>query len=210
MGRPRQVTDEQIIEAARRCFVTQGIQIAVQVIADELDLSHAAIFQRFGTKEALMVAALGPPKTLPFAALLCDGPDARDARVQLGELGRVLMDYFERIGTGWSLLQAAGIGLDKVFAGRDRPAPLEAYDEMRAWLRRAHKRGLLGPCSPDVLAWTFLGALHYRVFQAGIPQSGVARMAGTEVDALVAMLWSGVCAPTRASTPRARRPATPK
>lgn len=195
MGRPRQVSDEQILAAARRCFLARGVHVPVQVVAEELGVSHAALFARFGTKEALLIAALGPPKVLPFAAALDDGPDARPLPAQLGELGRQLVDYFEHIGAGWALLQAAGIGLDKVFRGHDRPTPLAAYDRLYAWLRRARRRGLLGPCDLDVLTWTFLGALHHRVFRAAPPNHGVRRTSGRDVDRLVETLWRGVAPP---------------
>lgn len=192
MGRPRQVSDERILEAARRCFLTRGVHLPVQAIAEEIGVSHAAIFSRFGTKEALLVAALGPPEVLPFAATLAKGPDARPLPIQLGEIGRQLVDYFERLGVGWALLQAAGIGLDKVFHGRDRPTPLHAYDLLHAWLLRARRRRLLGACDVDVLAWTFLGALHHRVFRAAPPNVGVRRTSGEDVDHLVTTLWRGV------------------
>jgi AcrR family transcriptional regulator len=192
MGRPRQVSDEQILEAARRCFLTHGVHLPVQAIAEEIGVSHAAIFSRYGTKEALLIAALGPPKVLPFTAALADGPDARPIPVQLGEIGRQLVDYFERIGAGWALLQAAGIGLDKVFQGRKRPTPLDAYDQLHAWLRRARRRRLLGPCDVDVVTWTFLGALHHRVFRSAPPNEGVRRTNGEDVDRLIETLWRGI------------------
>lgn len=192
MGRPRQVSDAQILEAARLCFLRRGVHIPVQAIAEEIGVTHAAIFSRFGTKEALLIAALGPPKVLPFAATLASGPDARPLPVQLGEIGRQLVEYFERIGVGWALLQAAGIGLDKVFRGRERPTPLDAYDQLHAWLRRARRRRLLGPCDVDVLTWTLLGALHHRVFRSTPPNEGVRRTNGADVDRLIATLWRGV------------------
>jgi len=213
MGRPRQVSDEQILESARRCFLSRGVHLPVQAIADEIGVSHAAIFSRFGTKEALLIAALGPPKELPFADALAAGPDARPLPPQLGEIGRQLVAYFEHLGAGWALLQAAGIGLDKVFQGRARPTPLDAYDQLHAWLLRARRRGLLGPCDVDVLTWTFLGALHHRVFRAAPPNTGVRRTNGRDVDRLVETLWRGVAPPPtegeaaiRGARRRGRRP----
>lgn len=204
MGRPRDVTDEEIVEAARRCFLERGVHVAVQVVAEELGVSHTTIFNRFRTKEALLLAALGPPPALPFAAKLAGGPDARDARAQLRELCRALVDYFERLGTGWTALQSAGISLDKVFAGSGRPSPLEAHDALTGFLRRARRRRLLGPCDPSVLAWTLLGALHYRVFQASVPGSGVSRCSDREIGAMIEMLWAGA-APNEKGEAR-RRP----
>lgn len=107
----------------------------------------------------------------------------------------------ERIGAGWALLQAAGIGLDKAFRGHERPTPLDAYDQLHAWRRRARRRRLLGPCDLDVLTWAFLGALHHRVFRAAHPHEGVRRANGEDVDRLVETLGRGV-APLRSPSTR--------
>ena len=137
MGRPRQVSDEQMLEAARRVFFTRGVQAPVNEVALALGVSHTAVFARFRSKEALLIAAFAPPMTLPFLDELERGPDARPVRTQLLELARNFVGYFERLDQRWAVLQAAGIGLDKVFAGRVRPSPLAAQEAMREWVERA-------------------------------------------------------------------------
>jgi AcrR family transcriptional regulator len=219
MGRPRQVTDEQIVEATRRIVLARGVQVSVNAIAADLDVSHTALFARFGTKEALLLAAFAPPPALPFLPHLRRGPDERDVREQLREIAALFVAYFERIGQGWAVLQAAGIGLDKVFVGRARPSPLAAYDVMRSWFARANERGLLA-CETDALAWTFLGALHQRVFQGSLPGSAAGRAAARDVAALVELLWHGAAPqprtpPSRSKNQRkplrpAQRPGEPK
>jgi len=206
MGRPRDVTDEEIVTTARRCFLAQGVHIAVKVIAEELGVSHATIFNRFGTKEALLIAALAPPSTPPFLAALKEGPDERELPVQLRALGRELVAYFEHIGAGWAALQAAGVGLEKLLARGARPTPLQAHDALGGWFRRARQRGLLGPRDPKVVAWTFLGALHYRVFQASIPNGGVGPCTGREIDAMVDLLWAGAAPPAGAGPTKPGKP----
>ena len=61
MGRPRTVSDDVILEAARAVFLEQGPGASTQSIADRLSVSQAALFKRFGTKRDLMIAALMPP-----------------------------------------------------------------------------------------------------------------------------------------------------
>lgn len=188
MGRPRQVSDEQIIEAAQRIFFTRGVQAPVNEVALALGVSHTAVFARFRSKEALLIAAFAPPRTLPFLDELQRGPDARPVRAQLLALARMFAGYFERLDQRWAVLQAAGIGLDKVFAGRGRPSPLAAQDAMQGWVERARARKLLRVPSPEVFAWTFLGALHQRVFQSGLRGSKRAAVGTHELKALVALL----------------------
>ncbi len=57
MGRPRTVSDEVILEAARSVFLEHGPSASTQAIADRLSLSQAALFKRFGTKHVLRDAS---------------------------------------------------------------------------------------------------------------------------------------------------------
>ena len=78
MGRPREVTDEQIVAVARRCFLKRGAGVSAADIAKELGVSHTTLFNRFGSKEGLMLAALGPPtQKVAWVAALEDVDAAR-------------------------------------------------------------------------------------------------------------------------------------
>jgi AcrR family transcriptional regulator len=75
MGRPELVSREEIIAAARDVFVKEGLGASIRDVAAVAGISEAAIFKRFSTKAALIVAAMAPP-TPDLAALL--GPLDRD------------------------------------------------------------------------------------------------------------------------------------
>src|SRR5262245_46947359 len=152
MGRPREVSDEQILSAARSAFVAGGPQVSVATVAAKLGISHAAILQRFGTKERLMIAALGPPETVPWTARLDAGPDERPIPEQLVELGREMSAYFEELGAKLSILHAAGIGPARIRRGRKEPPPAQAFRALTAWFTRAQASGRLGACDVGVLA----------------------------------------------------------
>jgi len=81
MGRPQLVSGEEIIAAARDVFVKEGLGASIRDVAAVAGISEAAIFKRFSTKAALIVAAMAPP-TPDLAALL--GPlDQDDLRAGL-------------------------------------------------------------------------------------------------------------------------------
>lgn len=81
MGRPQLVSREEIIAAARDVFVKEGLGASIRDVAAVAGISEAAIFKRFSTKAALIVAAMAPP-TPDLAALL--GPlDQDDLRAGL-------------------------------------------------------------------------------------------------------------------------------
>lgn len=198
MARPREITDEQIIAVARRCFLKQGAGVSAAEIAKELGVSHTTVFNRFGSKEGLMLAALGPPtKKISWVAALEDGPDERPIREQLVTHARVMSAYFQDLQAGLGILQAAGIDAAK---SKKKPksdaapsAPEQAYCALVGWLERAQQQGRLGKCDVHTLASTLLGALQGWVFTARVCGLSSSNMASKDyVERLIDLLWCGV------------------
>ncbi|MFZ5441294.1 MAG: TetR/AcrR family transcriptional regulator [Myxococcota bacterium] len=194
MGRPREVTDEQIVEAARRCFLERGASVSAADIARELGVSHTTLFNRFGSKEGLMLAALGPPKELDWAAALEGGPDARPIREQLVEHTKAMSHYFRELQSGFGVLQAAGV--DPARAYKDRKgesAPEQAYRALVAWLVRAQKQGRLAKCDADTLASTIVSAMHGWAFTLRVcGRSSSPGANDRNVERFIELLWNGI------------------
>jgi AcrR family transcriptional regulator len=194
MGRPKEVTDQEILAAARRCLLERGAAVSAQDIGRELGVSHTTLFNRFGSKEALMIAALGPPEHVPWVASLEAGPDERPVRQQLVEHAKVMSAYFGELQAGLALLRAAGVAPGKVY-GRHKgdPPPLQAFRALTGWLRRAQKQGRLARCDVDTLAATILGALHGWAFTARVCGQSTAPAAGERhVERFIELLWKGI------------------
>jgi AcrR family transcriptional regulator len=196
MGRPKEVTDEQIVAAARRCFLERGAAIPAAEIARELGVSHTTLFNRFGSKEALMIAALGPPERLPWAALLEAGPDERPIRDQLVEAGRAMAAYFEDLSPGLAVLRAAGITPDRVFEGRAEPSPVQAFKALGGWLGRARAAGRIGDVDLETLTATILGGMMSFTATAQLCERRAGRT-GSErfVERFFDLLWQGIAPP---------------
>ena len=194
VGRPKAVTDEQIVAAARRCFLERGAGVAATDIARELGVSHTTLFNRFGSKEALLIAALGPPETVPWAAALEAGPDGRPIRDQLEEHGKVISAYFRELLARLAVLQGAGISPEELFRARSgEPPPAQALRALTAWLRRAQRQGRLAKCDVETLAATILGALHNWAFTACVCGEATGPAAGERhVERLIDLLWHGI------------------
>ncbi|MEW5854705.1 MAG: TetR/AcrR family transcriptional regulator [Myxococcota bacterium] len=199
MGRPREVTDEQILKAARKCFLRDGAGATAATIAEELGVSHTTIFNRFGSKEALMIAALGPPEHVPWAARLSAGPDARPMLEQLTEVGRSIAEYFQDVGNAMSVLHAAGIGPEKVLANRDlHGRRTQAFTALAGWLRRAQEQRKLGNCDVDTLAATIISVMRNWTMTARMCGLAATRRANEDfVEGFFEMLWRGVAPPGR-------------
>jgi AcrR family transcriptional regulator len=194
MGRPRAVTDEQILVAARRCFLEHGAAVSAVDIAREVGVSHTTLFNRFGSKEGLMLAALGPPKEIPWVAALEAGPDDRPIREQLVEHAKVISAYFHDLQAGLGVLQAAGIQPRKAHrARRGEPPPVQALRALVGWLERAKGQGRLGDCDVDTLASTILGALHGWAFTARVCGESTSTAASQRyVERFIELLWNGI------------------
>jgi AcrR family transcriptional regulator len=194
MGRPREVTDEEILAAARRCFVARGAGVTAAEIGRELGVSHTTLFNRFGSKEGLMLAALGPPKDIPWIAALNDGPDKRPIRDQMLAHAKVIAAYFQELQAGLGVLQAAGIDASKAYKVRKGEAPpVQAFRAFVGWLERAQKAGRLGECDVEALASTILAALHGWAFTARVCGESTSAAAGERyVERFIELLWRGI------------------
>jgi AcrR family transcriptional regulator len=194
MGRPREVTDEQIVATARRCFLARGAGVSAAEIGRELGVTHTTLFHRFGSKEALLLAALGPPATVPWAPALEAGPDARPIREQLVEHAKVMAAYFQELQAGLGVLQAAGIDPRRAYVGRKGvPTPVQGIRALAQWLRQAQAQGRLGSCDVETLASTILAALHGWALATRLLGRSTAPDAGERyIERFVDLLWNGV------------------
>ena len=128
--RPRQVSDEAILEAARNCLLRDGPGVAIARIAEQVGVSAPAVLKRFGTKEQLVTRALlseAPPDLSP-------GPDPGALRPQLVaimlRIEPLVMNAVPRLATS----RARGIQGSQWLA---KPHPSMARRNLLAWLRKA-------------------------------------------------------------------------
>lgn len=194
MGRPKEITDEEIVIAARRCFIERGAGVSAADIARELGVSHTTLFNRFGSKEGLMLAALGPPTEISWIAALEAGPDRRPIRTQLVAHAKTMSAYFQELQAGFGILLAAGIDPGRAHRARKGgSAPEQGYQALVAWLGRAQAQGRLGKCDPDTLASTILGALHGWAFTARVCGTACSATAHSGyIERFIDLLWNGI------------------
>lgn len=190
MGRPRALTDQQILAAARRYFLDHGAAASTTELARELGVSHTTVLNRFGSKEALLLAALGPPAEVPWLAALAAGPTEGPIRTQLVEHGRAISAYFEELQAGFSVLRSAGLRVEQ--DGRRKGGPVDAFHTFVAWIRRAQEAGRLAPCDAEALASTLLGAIHGRALTDRVCGREGHAGGGDHVAQLIDLLWEGI------------------
>ena len=92
-GRPRLVDDDALLGAALHAFAANGFDaMSVRSLNAELGLSHAAVSQRFGTKEELFAAAVGHGLDLLLSDI--DAVQRRLLAAAAGTTARVMTEGF--------------------------------------------------------------------------------------------------------------------
>ena len=165
MARPKEITDQQILEAAREVFLEQGLAGTTAEIARRAGVSEGSIFRRFPTKKDLFHVAMGFPSDPPFLETIETLVGRGDPRESLVTICTEILAFFlEIVPKTIILLSARGINPAKVFVGQKEPPPVRGVRALTSFLEREQWIGRIGACTPEVIARMLLGALHSYAF----------------------------------------------
>lgn len=177
MGRPKQISDGELVRAARGAFLRHGPRIAVTEIAAQLGVSAAAVFQRVGSKAQLMRLALAPGAPPTLQALAREPESHRAVSVQLEEHLAELMAFFKALVPSLIVLRAAGLFPPPRRKKREgsgdasdprAPSPIVLREHLGSWLATARTQGRIEVQDPRVCAEALLGAMEARCFNAHV------------------------------------------
>jgi AcrR family transcriptional regulator len=164
MGRPRKITDEAILQTARDVFLELGPGASTAVIAERMGISQASVFKRFGTKEALLIAALHPSPGR-WQERLEAGPDERPIRSQIHELALEMSAFMEELIPRVTMLRAAGIDVEQLMrSSHRRPPPVKNFQLFVAWFEAAIGQGRVRRGNAEIYAITLLGSINATAF----------------------------------------------
>jgi AcrR family transcriptional regulator len=164
MTRPRQVTSEAILEAARACAIERGPNVSLEVIAERLGVTPPALLKRFGSRETMMIAALRSVEEPAWVKGLAKGPSERPLEEQLSGLFSNILDFFSSEAARMSTLCESRIPISRIFDAERPPPPVQHTWALAGWLDQARERGLVGGEDFEMVALGMLGALHARAF----------------------------------------------
>lgn len=192
MGRPRQFTDEEILDATQACILAHGPSVSTTMIAERLHMSQAALFKRFGTKEKLIIAALSRPMNRnPIAEIMGLDPSSEPIRDQMIAMGTAILMVMRRVVPCMSMLHAAGI--DPTHLHSENSPPVQGREYLTQWFQAAIDQGRVRAFDPHVMAVGFLGMLHARPFRETILGDTALKCTDLEyVTQLVGLLWTGI------------------
>ncbi len=190
--RPRQFTDDEVLEIARRCFLQHGPSLSTSVIADELGVSQAALFRRFKTKQALMVRALAPAARPEWIDQVDAGPDDRPVPEQLRDVVAGIDAFFEQMLPCIAVLRSAGINPEAMIHEYELPPPTLSHRALTGWFQRLHEVGRARIPHPQSTAMAFLGAIHARHMLCHMLGEHAPKTEPEFLTNLVEVFWTGI------------------
>ena len=192
MARPRQVSDDEILEAARDCFLENGAQVSTTTIAERLGVSQAALFKRFGTKQELLLRALMPPALPAWIEVVEHGPDARPIPEQLREIIGAIFEFAHLISPRLSVLKASGCDMTELLSRFDVPPPVRGWKALSNWLRAAQASHRVRAGDTDAMALMLMGAVQGRVFFSHVLGLPIDVALPTYINELIETIWHGL------------------
>ncbi|MGY1900373.1 QsdR family transcriptional regulator [Nocardia gipuzkoensis] len=175
-GRPASATREQVIELARRAFLS-GERVDIQAIAGQLGLSRASVYRWFGSRDGVLGAVLAGE----FEALLSRA-DAR--RRSTG--GRRILDVLYRVNRWMTdnepfrrYFENEPLSGLRILTASDGPVqPLVVGTVRELIVRATEEDGYNPPLEPALLAYALV-----RLGEAFLYNDNVAGIRG-DVDRL--------------------------
>jgi AcrR family transcriptional regulator len=172
--RPRQVSDEEILQAALRAIVRKGPgRMTLGDVGQEVGVSAAAIVQRFGSKRRLLlaIAAQGPEANRRmFESLRASHPSPVKALLALadgmGQLGKTPVE----IANSLAFLQIDLI--DAEFHRHALGSSTSIHEGIRGLVQDAQSSGQLVRTDATRLAWAIQSAMNGSLLNWAIHREG--------------------------------------
>jgi len=200
MARPVTIKNEQLLKAAREEFLKHGIRATSAGIARRAGVSPGILFHRFGSKEALFVAAMDvgeAPRALFEQFDLKARVGKEPVRETLTKLGEMLLKRFQETVPSqlmaWANPDPSQV---KPLAELHRGRGVQGERLLVAYLKEEMSRKRIRTVDPFVVVQAFGGALWFFAFEqatgANLRKTNRPVSGSDFVRQLVDTLWKGL------------------
>jgi len=191
--RPRKISDEEILTITRNCVLEHGPQVSTLLIAEQLNVSQATLFKRFGSKIELIRRALFLP--LEAHRMVCgleEPVDTSSPHQQLIDHGHLLLAFFEHMVPCVSMLHSAGIPFSPPQG--EESLPVRVGKAMESWVMALQDSGDVRPTvNQEAFALSFIGAMQHRSFRRHLLKVTQFQLDDEAyVRSVVDMYWTGI------------------
>jgi len=188
MGRPKTISDDEVLRIAREVFRAQGHTATTREIAQVAGISEAVLYQRFGSKDELFFAAMRPSGP-DLDLLLGPTEPPEDALAYLHAVVARLGDHFAEV-IPLALRLMSHPSFDPASLARAHPGgPAAVVDGLAERLGSLARRGDLAPASVAVAARLLVSLAHdWALRRVHGPGGG----GGRELRDMVRLVWEGL------------------
>ena len=207
MARPRQITDDQILEATRDAVLHNGAQVSLDIVAQQLGVTSPALIKRFGTRQKLILAALSPDEK-ELDSLFEEPIDDRPFVEQVESLIDRLSSYFAMALPRVMALRECGVSQEIIHEKIKMPMPVRAVAAMTRWLTSMHREGFIEDGDAlETAATAIVGAITTRMIAAHLTKKTWSPRSQNKHQAELAALFARGLA---AKSPRSRKEGLPR
>lgn len=164
MARPRSISDDRVLEAAREVFVEQGFGASTREVARRAGISEGVLFQRYDTKVELFFAAMEPPAFIWDEVIGPDIPED-DGLARLRALVAGLVEYFRAaMPVLLPLLSHPEFRMEDFARRHPDSSLITLRREIRDHLAAERRAGRVGPIDPGPAALALVSLGHSIAF----------------------------------------------
>lgn len=199
MARPRQISDEQILEATKRLVLAHGPHVSLEVVAHDLGVTSPALLKRFGSRQELWLKALMPPADGEVERVIFVGPDDRPLVKQLEDLFARMAEEMGKIIPCMAALRESGIDLGPLH--QKTHGPMRSLAAMSRWLEAAKQKGLVTVEELETAASAINGAAMSRIMMGHFFRQHYSQRSQSQHFKELASLFSRALAPESKPSP---------
>jgi AcrR family transcriptional regulator len=190
MGRPKRISDAEILRVARAVFREHGHTATTREIAQAAGISEAVLYQRFANKDDLFLAAMTPGAP-DVERLLGPVEPPNDAHAYLREVVVRLGEHFADV-IPLALQMMTHPSFDPAARAHARPGgPGALRQGLAERLESLARRGRIATPSPAVTARLLIGLAHDWALMVAFA-SGAAAQHIPELAEMVDIVWNGL------------------
>ena len=191
--RPKKTSDLELLASVYQCLIRFGITSSTQFIANEVGVSQATLFKRFGTKEDLIRRALLSPITEhDIFTVIQQEPTNAPPKEQVEQLSLSLLRFFEEMVPSMMMLRSRGCDLQSMWEGENNP-PVMMRNMLTVWVKRLQHLHTLRDIPAESVALALLGAIQHRAMRKHILHDTTMTKTDEEyLSSIVDIFWNGI------------------
>ena len=191
--RPLKISNEIILAMTRQCLIEQGGSVSTQYIADQLGISQATLFKRFGSKINLLQKAISlPGKANSVLEYLKAEPTNAPVREQLETVCLKFLTLFDEALPLWSALRTAGVCIPTQLP-EDAP-PILARRYFTDWIEKLQFQGRIRKeVDSECISIAIIGAVQHRSVRLHIiKDNNLTQNKEEYVSSIIDVFWKGL------------------